>query len=137
MIDEKWHPMIFNNLVGIPTLNPGDSIWWHPDMVLMKMKPYQFTKPSKQIFFQVYNFGPFHNGNDIISGISLAFGPKCQLNQDYARRLLHSFILGKSPPGLISSDENGYVDKATVDDLTEVGRLAFDLPSIQDSGDFP
>ena len=98
---------------------------------------YQFTKSSKQIFFQVYNFGPYHNGNDITSGISLAFGPKCQLNQDYARRLLHSFILGKSPPGLISSDENGYVDKATVDDLTEVGRLAFDLPSIQDSADFP
>ena len=33
MIDEKWHPMIFNNLVGIPTLNPGDSVWWHPDLV--------------------------------------------------------------------------------------------------------
>ena len=46
-------------------------------------------------------------------------------------------MIGKSPPGLIRSDENGYVDKATFDDLTEIGRLAFDLPPIQDSADFP
>ena len=94
-------------------------------------------KSSRSFFnFQVYDFGSYHNGNDIISGISLAFGPKCQLNQDYARRLLHSFILGKSPPGFISFDENGFIDKATVEDLTEIGRLALDLQQIQDSGDF-
>ncbi|MEM8540974.1 MAG: YbiU family protein, partial [Pseudomonadota bacterium] len=31
--DPKWHADILEGLVSIPTVNPGDTVWWHPDII--------------------------------------------------------------------------------------------------------
>ncbi len=28
-----WHPLVHANLVSIPDVGPGDTVWWHPDLV--------------------------------------------------------------------------------------------------------
>jgi hypothetical protein len=30
---EKWHPDLLRAVVPIPQIGPGDSVWWHPDLI--------------------------------------------------------------------------------------------------------
>ena len=88
---------------------------------------------KKNIFFlKIHIFSQHHNGTEINSGLHLAFGPQCRMNQDYSRRLRHSFVLGQSPPGFPVSLESNFADRATVDYLTDKGRLTMDFDPIQD-----
>ena len=32
-VDERWHPELIGALVPIQTVEPGDTVWWHPDVV--------------------------------------------------------------------------------------------------------
>ena len=32
-INNHYHALLLRGLISIPTLNPGDTIWWHPDVV--------------------------------------------------------------------------------------------------------
>lgn len=32
-ISKKWHEPLFEHLTRLPSLNPGDTVWWHPDVV--------------------------------------------------------------------------------------------------------
>ena len=32
-ISAKWHPLIHGKLVSVPAVKPGDTVWWHPDLV--------------------------------------------------------------------------------------------------------
>ena len=30
---EKWHPKLYDTLIPIPDVGPGDTVWWHADLV--------------------------------------------------------------------------------------------------------
>ena len=32
-ISPTWHPLLHSALVSIPEVGPGDSVWWHADLV--------------------------------------------------------------------------------------------------------
>ena len=32
-VSEKWHPKLYDALVSIPDISPGDTVWWHADLV--------------------------------------------------------------------------------------------------------
>ncbi|MFP3822510.1 DUF1479 family protein, partial [Bacillus sp. SIMBA_008] len=32
-ISDQWHPLLMRARAGIPTVQPGDSVWWHSDMI--------------------------------------------------------------------------------------------------------
>jgi hypothetical protein len=35
-LSAKWHQKLVNALVSIPEISPGDTVWWHPDIVSIK-----------------------------------------------------------------------------------------------------
>lgn len=32
-ISNRWHPKLHDELVSIPEVGPGDTVWWHADLV--------------------------------------------------------------------------------------------------------
>ena len=32
-ISAKWHPLVHGKLISVPEVKPGDTVWWHPDLV--------------------------------------------------------------------------------------------------------
>ena len=46
-IDPSIHSKLYNALVSIPKVYPGDTVWWHPDLVHRYLQNYliiQFYK---------------------------------------------------------------------------------------------
>ena len=102
-ISQKWHSDIYDEMVSIPRLYPGDTVWWHPDLV--------------------HSIENKVEGNEANSVMCISAAPDCQMNRVYLRKLRHSFILGKTPPDFPESDsEIKFEDKANISDLTAVGR---------------
>ena len=32
-LDPSFHGRLYNSLVSIPKVYPGDTVWWHPDLI--------------------------------------------------------------------------------------------------------
>lgn len=32
-LDSKYHEILFNEMISIPAMKPGDAIFWHPDLI--------------------------------------------------------------------------------------------------------
>ena len=73
-LSPKWHEILFDKLVSIPEIGPGDTVWWHPDLV-HAVDPYVGSEPN--------------------SVFCIPTGPSCPINRGYLRRMRHSFILGR------------------------------------------
>ena len=102
-ISQKWHPDIHDELISIPKLYPGDTVWWHPDLV--------------------HSVETEHVGNEANSLMNIPVAPDCPINRVYLRKLRHSFVLGKTPPDFTENDfEVSYDDRARINDLTNIGR---------------
>ena len=105
---EEWHAEILEALTVIPTVNPGDTVWWHPDVI--------------------HSVADEHRGSDYANVIYIGASPKCAKNEAYARKQAQAFLSGESAPDF--APENYEVDfkgRATEDDLTEMGRAQMAL----------
>lgn len=102
-VDADWHPDLLEALVPIQTVEPGDTVWWHPDVV--------------------HAVGSEHRGDEYANVIYIGASPACRKNETYARRQAESFLAGRSAPDFAPEDhEVDFVGRATVDDLTALGR---------------
>jgi hypothetical protein len=102
--DPKWHGDILPGLVSIPTVEPGDTVWWHPDVI--------------------HSVADEHAGKDYANVIYIAASPKCAKNEAYARKQSIKFLAGESAPDFAAEDyEVDFKGRASVDDLTDLGRL--------------
>ena len=107
-VSEEWHPDLMPGIVPIQTVAPGDTVWWHPDVV--------------------HAVGNEHHGKDYASVIYIGASPACQKNRAYALRQAASFTTGKSAPDFAAEDyEVDFKGRATIDDLTELGRAQMAL----------
>lgn len=106
--DPKWHADILEGLVSIPVVEPGDTVWWHPDLI--------------------HSVANAHTGTDFANVIYIGASPKCAKNEAYARRQAEHFMAGKSAPDFAAEDyEVDFEGRATIDDLTELGRRQMGL----------
>ena len=99
----EWHSEILEGMVTIPTVHPGDTVWWHPDVI--------------------HSVANEHNGSEYANVIYIGASPKCPKNEAYARKQAQSFLAGESAPDF--APENYEVDfegRATLADLTDLGR---------------
>ena len=103
-VDNQWHPELIDGMVSIPQVEPGDTVWWHPDVV--------------------HAVGNEHAGSDYANVIYIGASPSCTKNKAYARRQAGYFLNGRSAPDFAAEDyEVNFQGRATVDDLTDLGRL--------------
>ena len=100
-------------LVPIPAVEPGDTVWWHGDLVHSVDDAANETRWGNVMY--------------------IAATPSCPRNDAYRASMLERFESGLSP--LDFPDEHfeaEFVGRPTVDDLDAVGRDHFGLPALAD-----
>ena len=106
--DPALHADIMGGLVSIPTVEPGDTVWWHPDVV--------------------HSVADEHAGKDYANVIYIGVSPRCAKNEAYIRKQAVKFLAGESAPDFAAEDyEIDFTGRATVDDLTELGKAQMGL----------
>ena len=106
--DHHWHPELMKGLISIPLVNPGDTVWWHPDII--------------------HAVEDHHQGQGYSNVIYIGASPKCAKNEAYARKQAQAFLSGKSAPDFAAEDfEVDFNDRANLADLTDLGRLQMTL----------
>ncbi len=106
--DPKLHSDIIGGLVSIPTVEPGDTVWWHPDVV--------------------HSVADEHAGKDYANVIYIGVSPRCSKNEAYIRKQAVKFLAGESAPDFAAEDyEVDFRGRATIDDLTELGKAQMGL----------
>ncbi len=107
-INEKYHSLLLEGLISIPKMNPGDTIWWHPDVV--------------------HAVEEKHKGKNYSNVIYVGATPYCKKNIDYIKKQSKKFIEGKSPPDFAPEDyEVNYKGRVKVNDLSELAKKQLGL----------
>jgi len=102
-VNPQFHSLLIEALSSIPLMEPGDTVFWHSDVV-----------------HAVENE---HRGTGYSNVMYIGSAPSCPKNVAYLERQALSFIAGKTPPDFAPDNfEVDFVGRATVADLTELGR---------------
>ena len=105
---EQYHAELLRGITTIPTVFPGDTVWWHTDII-----------------HAVENANRSKNWANVIY---IGASPACQKNAAYALRQAQAFLAGRSAPDFAPEDyEVDFKDRATLDDLTPLGRRQMGL----------
>jgi hypothetical protein len=105
---EQWHALLKPAITPIPLVEPGDTVWWHSDII--------------------HAVEDHHKGSGYSNVIYIGAAPYCAKNAAYLERQKAAFLAGKSAPDF--SAENFEVDfegRATVSDLSELGKRQMGL----------
>lgn len=106
--DDAWHPDLLASLVSLPHVEPGDTVWWHPDII--------------------HAVEDEHQGSGYSNVIYIGASPKCEKNRVYASKQVQAFLDGRSAPDFAAEDyEVGFIGRATADDLTDLGKAQMGL----------
>lgn len=100
---DQWHALLRPAITPIPLVEPGDTVWWHSDII--------------------HAVEDQHKGSGYSNVIYIGAAPYCAKNAAYLERQKTAFLSGESAPDF--SAENFEVDfecRATVGDLTELGK---------------
>ena len=102
-INSDYHALLLRALISIPTVYPGDTVWWHPDVV--------------------HAVEDQHNGTNYSNVIYIGAVPYCEKNLDNAKKQAVKFLKGESPPDFAPENyEVNYKGRARIDDLTKLGK---------------
>ncbi|WP_420550487.1 YbiU family protein [Litorivicinus lipolyticus] len=102
-IKDAFHALLLEAYVPIPTVNPGDTVWWHPDVIHG---------------VEDHNQGPGYSNVFYIGA-----APDCAKNRAFLDRLRPKFEAGESSPDFAAEDyEVDFADRFQIGDLTELGR---------------
>jgi hypothetical protein len=105
---DQWHALLKPAITPIPLVEPGDTVWWHSDII--------------------HAVEDHHQGSGYSNVIYIGAAPHCAKNAAYLQRQKTAFLNGGSAPDF--SAENFEVDfqgRATVDDLTDLGKKQMGL----------
>ena len=102
-LERRWHELAWPAITSLPTVEPGDTVWWHNDLI--------------------HAVEPEHLGKSSSNVIYIAAVPWCEKNAAFLPRQLQAFKEGRSGPDFAAHDlEVEFEGRATVDDLTPLGR---------------
>jgi Protein of unknown function (DUF1479) len=102
-INDQQHSTLVKALSSIPLMEPGDTIFWHCDVV-----------------HAVENE---HRGTGYSNVMYIASAPGCPKNSAYLEKQAVTFLAGKTPPDFPADNfEVNFVGRGTVADLDKRGR---------------
>ncbi|SIT49191.1 conserved hypothetical protein [Paraburkholderia ribeironis] len=110
-IRPEFHAPLFDALSSIPKMQPGDTVFWHSSDVIHAVED-------------------AHRGTGYSNVMYVASAPACAKNDAYLKRQFPSFLQDKGSPDFPADHfEVDFVGRATVDDLTPLGKAqsGFDL----------
>lgn len=104
----QWHAQLLAGLVSIPQMEPGDTIFWHSDVI--------------------HAVEDKHAGSGYSNVIYIGAAPWCEKNAAFAKRQAPAFLEGRSSPDFAPEDyELGFAGRASPDDLTPLGQMQMGL----------
>ena len=102
-ITPEFHAPLLRGLVPIPPVAPGDTVWWHPDLIHAVEPRHDGTAPSNIIY--------------------IAAAPDCPRNRAHLAPQLDAFRAGRSPPDFPADDlETAFAGRAGEALLSALGR---------------
>ena len=111
-VEPEWHAPLLEALTSIPVMQPGDTVFWHSDVV-----------------HAVENE---HKGQGYSNVMYIAATVGCEKNSAYLARQAPAFLAGKTPPDFAPDDfEVDFRGRGTENDLTALGRSQLGLPPLQ------
>lgn len=113
-VQPEWHALLLEGLTSIPLMQPGDTVFWHTDVV-----------------HAVEND---HKGKGYSNVMYIAATVGCEKNSAYLAKQAPAFLSGKTPPDFAPDDfEVDFRGRATEADLTPLGRRQMGLSSLETS----
>jgi hypothetical protein len=107
-ISERWHPVLMPALTPIPAVEPGDTVWWHGDMI--------------------HSVGAVRGQRGWGNVMYIPASPYCEKNAAYAAECGQAFLRGVSPGDFAAEDyEASWVGRPGVDELSPIGRAQLGL----------
>jgi Protein of unknown function (DUF1479) len=105
----EWHAPLLKALTSIPLMQPGDSVFWHSDVI-----------------HAVENE---HKGQGYSNVMYIGATVGCAKNSAYLARQAPAFLSGRTPPDFAPDDfEVDFRGRGTEADLTALGRQQLGLP---------
>ena len=102
-IRPDWHAPLLRALVPIPRVEPGDTVWWHPDVI--------------------HAVEPVHTGTAPSNVMYIPASPDCARNRAFLPVQWAAFEAGRSAPDFPPDDlETGFAGRAGPDLLSALGR---------------
>jgi hypothetical protein len=110
-VEPEWHAPLLEALTSIPLMQPGDTVFWHSDVV-----------------HAVENE---HNGQGYSNVMYIAATVGCLKNTAYLARQAPAFLTGQTPPDFAPDNfEVDFRGRGTEADLTPLGRSQLGLPPL-------
>lgn len=107
-ITPEYHQVLLPALSPIPPVAPGDTVWWHGDMI--------------------HSVGPVTDQQGWGNVMYIPASPGCPKNEAYARTCGEAFLEGRSPRDFSAEDyEAGWADRPRVEDLSPTARRQLQL----------
>lgn len=102
VIVEHYHQQLLRGYGAIPHMRPGDTIWWHPDVL--------------------HGVEDAHHGSGYSSVMYIAPAPDCPKNRAYAKLQQPAFEAGRSAPDFAPDDfEVDFAGRFTKAELSPLG----------------
>jgi hypothetical protein len=112
-INPQYHSLLIEALSSIPLMEPGDTVFWHYDVV-----------------HAVENE---HTGSGYSNVMYISSTPGCAKNSTYLAKQAPTFLSGRTPPDFAPDDfEVDFKGRGTEADLTPLGRSQLGLPQKAD-----
>jgi hypothetical protein len=106
--DRRWHHALLEAEVSIPRVEPGDTVWWHPDVI--------HAVEGK------------HCGHEASNVIYIGAAPWCEKNARFLRKQAACFLTGRSSPDFAPEDyEVDFKDRARLEHLSDLGKKQMGL----------
>ena len=100
---QQWHAALLAGLVSIPVMEPGDTIFWHSDVIHAVEDEHKGTGPSNVIY--------------------IGAAPWCEKNEAFASKQAAAFLEGRSSPDFAPEDyELGFEGRTMKDQLSPLGQ---------------
>ena len=110
-VEPEWHALLLEGLTSIPLMQPGDTVFWHSDVV-----------------HAVENE---HKGNGYSNVMYIGATVGCEKNSAYLAKQAPAFLSGTTPPDFAPDNfEVDFHGRATEADLTALGRSQLGLPPL-------
>lgn len=107
-ISERWHSVLLPALSPIPAVEPGDTVWWHCDVIHAVADDTTLERWGNVMY--------------------IPSTPYCEKNAAYAAACGQAFLAGASPGDFAPEDyEVSWTERATLADLNPVGRKQLGL----------
>jgi hypothetical protein len=107
-VGERWHGLLLPALTPIPAVEPGDTVWWHCDLV--------------------HGVGDETTDERWGNVMYIPAAPWCGKNEVYARACGQAFLEGASPADFAPEDyETAFTGRPAPEDLSPLGRKQLGL----------